>query len=127
MTSQLVRVQETFKDNAEVKIISFTVDPTNDSPEVLDKYAKSHRAISGKWSFLTGTKDSIYTLAKNGFFLSALENTTGPEQFDHAPHFVLVDKKGWIRGYYNGTDEKEVDRLITETKILLKEYESDKH
>lgn len=126
MTSQLVRVQETFKDNSQVKLVSFTVDPTNDSPQVLDAYAKYHRAIPDKWYFLTGSKDSIYTLAKNGFYLTVLQGTSGPDEFDHAPHFVLVDKKGWIRGYYNGTDAKEVDRLITEIKILLLEYESDK-
>jgi protein SCO1/2 len=121
MSSQMMRVQESYKDNAGIKILSFTVDPEYDTPETLDKYAKAHRAIKDKWYFLTGEKDSIYDLAKKGFFLNALEDGKGGE-FIHDNHFALVDKKGWIRGFYDGTDKKDVDRLITEIAILEKEY-----
>lgn len=123
MSSQLVRVQEEFKDNNKVKIISFTVDPTYDSVEILKEYAKFYRAIPGKWNLVTGSKDSIYKLAgPYGFFLNAQEIKDVDNDFIHDNHFVLVDKEGRIRGYYDGTDKKEVDRLITEIAILLHEY-----
>lgn len=124
MSSHLMRVQESFLDDNRVKILSFTVDPARDSVEVLNEYAKLYRAKKDKWYFLTGPKDSLYALAKTGFYLTALENQNSAEEFTHAPHFVLVDKQGRIRGYYNGTDKKEVDRLITEIKILLEEYDN---
>jgi len=123
MSSQLVRVQEEFKENNKVKIVSFTVDPKFDTVEVLKEYAKFYRAIPGKWNLLTGSKDSIYKLAgPNGFYLNAQEIKDVDNDFIHDNHFVLVDKEGRIRGYYDGTDKKEVDRLIMEIGILLHEY-----
>jgi protein SCO1/2 len=127
LSASMTRVQAEFEGDSTVKLVSFTVDPTTDSPEVLDKYAKAHRAIPGKWFFVTGSKDSIYYLAKNGFRVTALENNDAPagseQRFDHARHLVLVDKAGLVRGYYDGLDKEQVDRLITETAILLKEYD----
>jgi protein SCO1 len=123
MSSQLVRVQEEFKDNEEVKIVSFTVDPAYDTVAILKDYAKAYRAIPGKWNFLTGVKDSLYKLAgPQGFFLNAKEIENVKDDFIHDNHFVLVDKEGRIRGYYDGTDKKEVDRLILEIGVLLHEY-----
>jgi protein SCO1/2 len=120
MTSQLVRVQEAFKNDKDVVLISMSVDPENDSSEVLMHYASEYKAIPGKWFFLTGKKDSIYTLGQNQFFLTAKQNENDLTDFLHSDKVVLVDKKGWIRGYYNGTEEKDVDRLITEIKVLQK-------
>lgn len=119
---QLARVQEEYKENDQIKIVSFTVDPANDSPEVLKEFAKSYRAIPGKWKFLTGNKDSLHTLSQTGFFMTARDSEDSKEEFDHSGHFVLVDKEGRIRGYYSGLEKKEVDRLITEISILLHEY-----
>jgi protein SCO1/2 len=123
MSSQLVRVQEEFKENGKVKIVSFSVDPTYDNPDILKNYAKAYRAIPGKWNFLTGQKDSLYKLAgPYGFFLNAKEIENVDDEFIHDNHFVLVDKEKRIRGYYDGTDKKEVDRLILEIGVLLHEY-----
>lgn len=124
MTSQLTRVQEEFKHDENLKILSFSVDPEADSPEVLKEYAKKFEADETKWSFITGKKDSIYNLAQKGFFLSAMEDSERPLEFIHSEKLVLVDKNGWIRGYYDGTDKEEVDRLITEIKILKEIYAS---
>jgi protein SCO1/2 len=122
MSTQLTRVQEEFFKDTTVKIISFTVDPKNDTVEVLNNYAKEYGALKGKWRFVTGAKDSIYALAQKGYFVTAMEDTAHPVDFIHSDKLVLVDKNGWIRGYYNGTDLKEVDKLITEIKVLKEIY-----
>lgn len=118
MSSQMVRIQEAFKDDKEVVLLSLTVDPEYDTPEVLKHYAKEYNAIPGKWFFLTGEKDSIYTLGQRQFYLTTKQNEEDLTDFLHSERMVLVDKHGWIRGYYNGTDEFEVDRLIIELKVL---------
>lgn len=122
MTTQLTRVQEEFMNDSSVKIVSFTVDPKHDTAEVLKNYAKEYGAVDSKWRFVTGPKDSIYTLAQKGYFITAMEDAAHPVDFVHSDKLILVDKKGWIRGYYNGTDQKEVDKLITEIKVLEEIY-----
>lgn len=122
MTTQLTRVQEEFRSDKDVKILSFTVDPANDNPNVLKQYATQFNANPTRWTFLTGNKDSIYHLAQKGFFLTAMEDRDRPLDFIHSEKLVLVDKQGWIRGYYNGTDKEEVDRMITEIKVLQEIY-----
>ncbi len=125
MSNQLERVQDMFKDNQHVKIISHTVDPETDSVSVLAAYAKLHNATKDKWYFVTGDKQSLYDLGQKGYFISTLQDTTLPieDQFIHSEKLILVDKEKHIRGYYNGTDPKEVDKLLLEIKILLHEYE----
>lgn len=120
MSSQLVRVQEAFKEDKDVVLLSLSVDPEYDTPEVLKLYSKTYNATPGVWYFLTGEKDSIYTLGQKQFFLTAKQNEEDLTDFLHSEKIVLVDKNGWIRGYYNGTDEFEVDRLIIELKVLKK-------
>ncbi len=122
MTSQLTRVQEEFMKDTIVRIVSFTVDPKHDTSEVLKAYAAEYGAKEGKWRFVTGPKDSIYALAQKGYYITAMEDTAHPVDFVHSDKLVLVDKNGWIRGYYNGTDQKEVDKLITEIKVLKEIY-----
>lgn len=120
MTEQMTRVQEAFKNNPRVKLVSFTVDPETDSVWVLSMYAKGWGAIDGKWFFVTGEKKKIYDLARRGFKLPVEEGDGGPGDFIHSDRFVLVDAKGRIRGYYGGTDPEEVDKLIKDVKLILK-------
>ena len=122
MTNELLRIQEDFADDSDVNIISFTVDPEFDKPYVLKKHILDKNVDINKWTFLTGTKDSIYALAQIGFFLTAMEDRDRPLEFIHSDKVVLVDKKGWIRGYYNGTDRKDIERLVAEIKVLKKIY-----
>jgi protein SCO1/2 len=121
MTEQMTRVQEAFKDDKKVKLASFTVDPKTDSVWVLSMYAKGWGAIDGKWFFITGEKKKIYDLARHGFKLPVEEGDGGPGDFIHSDRLVLVDGKGRIRGYYSGTDPDEVDKLIKDIKIILRE------
>ncbi len=120
MTEQMTRVQEAFKDEQRVKLVSFTVDPERDSVWVLSEYAKGWGAIDGKWFFITGEKKKIYELARKGFKLPVEEGDGGPNDFIHSDRFVLVDSKGRIRGYYSGTDPEDVDKLIKDVKLVLK-------
>ncbi|CUS78296.1 protein SCO1/2 [Candidatus Kryptonium thompsonii] len=121
MTEQMTRVQEAFKDEQRVKLVSFTVDPERDSVWVLSEYAKGWGAIDGKWFFITGEKKKIYELARKGFKLPVEEGDGGPNDFIHSDRFVLVDSKGRIRGYYSGTDPEDVDKLIRDVKLVLRE------
>lgn len=125
MTNELIRIQEDFEDDSLVKMITFTVDPEYDLPSILKKHIKEKSVNTNIWTFLTGSKDSLYALAQRGFFLTAMEDRDRPMEFIHSDKVVLVDKKGWIRGYYNGTDRKEVQRLGAEIKVLEKIYESE--
>ncbi len=122
MSSELVRIQEAFEKESSVEIVSFTVDPNYDTPKVLKEYANRYNATDGKWHFLTGDKKDIYQLARYSYFLTAGEEEESIKpDFIHAVKFILVDRKGRIRGYYNGVDKEEVDKLILEIKILLTE------
>jgi protein SCO1 len=119
MTNELARVQEAFNGNSKVKIISFTVDPENDSVDKLAEYADEKGADPSIWHFITGEKKELYRIARCGFILPVDDGDGGPEDFIHSPKFVLVDGQKRIRGYYEGTEREDVDRLITEIKILL--------
>jgi protein SCO1/2 len=121
MSSQMVRVQQAFAKQPKVKILSFTVDPARDSVGALQQYAARYGANANQWLFLTGPKQDIYQLAITGFKLPVMEVTTGLPDFIHSEKFMLVDARRHVRGIYDGTSEDEVDRLITEIKILLEE------
>ena len=127
MTNQFMRVQHKFKSDDDVKLLSFTVDPLNDSPERLKEYAVKHKAIKGKWYFLTGDKVALYSLAKESFFLTAMEDSLMEEGFLHSEQVVLVDKEKRIRGFYDGTDIFEVKKLIEDIATLKKLYARDEN
>ena len=120
MNEQVQRVQETFKDVKDLQLLSFTVDPENDTVAALAEYAKKMKADDSKWWFLTGPKDSIYTLAREGFLVPA---SLSSREFFHSQDLILVDKDKKMRGIYDGTEPADVDTLIDEIKVLLKEYQ----
>ncbi|MCY7359860.1 MAG: SCO family protein [Rudanella sp.] len=126
ISGELTRVQDIFRDKSEIIFLSFSVDPEHDKPEQLKAYAKRYEALPGKWYFLTGDKAQIYNLAQHGYFLPVVDHgvTYGKpdETFIHSEKLVLVDKAGHIRGFYDGTDKKDVDRLILEMRVLLDIY-----
>jgi protein SCO1 len=123
----LLRVAETFKSNDFVQILSLTVDPVYDTPEVLDKYAKELGGIYKNWRFLTGDKKYTYDLAIKGMKLPVSDaseydkNIVDIDQtFIHSDKLLLVDTKGNIRGIYEGTNKSDIERLVVEIKVLLK-------
>lgn len=121
LNSQLVRVQEKFRQDSRVRLVSFTVDPARDSVSVLARYAEQYGAIAGKWFFLTGDKTALYRLATEEFRLPA-PGGSGPALV-HSQTIFLVDRAGHVRGRYDGTRERDVNRLITEIEVLLYTYE----
>lgn len=118
MSTEMERVDDAFRDREDVQIYSISIDPTYDTPEVLDSYAQKHNA-SRKWHFLSGGVEETYRLARCGFVLPTIDGQGNPDDFVHSDKFVLVDEIGRIRGYYSGTNREDVDKLILETKILL--------
>jgi protein SCO1/2 len=123
MTKQMERVQAAFVDNPDVVILSHTVWPERDSVPVMKAYAEEHGAVDGKWFFLTGEKDDLYSLARKSYFVlkpAAVKGKgDGESDFIHTNQFVLVDKNRRIRGYYKGTEFAEVSRLIKDMEYLL--------
>jgi protein SCO1/2 len=121
ISSQLVRVQEAFEDYPVVKIVSVTVEPERDSKEVLQTYARQYGAKEGKWYFLRGDRQEVYKLAQEGFQLKDEQEVEG-QDIIQTDKLMLVDKEGKVRGLYDGTSLKEIDRLITEINVLVDEY-----
>jgi protein SCO1/2 len=123
MNTNLERVYKEFKDKPEFMIVSHTVDPEMDTVPVLMEYAKKHGVVSKKWLFLTGEKPKLYDIARKGYLLNAEEGTGDADDFIHTQNFALIDKEKHIRGFYDGTDSLEINRLIQDVKLLLKEYD----
>jgi protein SCO1/2 len=97
MNENLVKVQNEFFGNPNFGIASFTINPENDTPEVLKAYAKEHDITHVNWHLLTGDRDKIYDLARNGFSLYAREDAAADGGFEHSGFFALIDQEGFIR------------------------------
>ena len=117
MSSQFKQVQ-TFLSGTQVKLISFTIDPEHDTPQVLFDYSRHFDARPGTWYFLTGPKDTLHSLALNGFKFRVSDD------LEHDTHFALIDKQGHIRGYYQSFEPHAVDQVVADAKSLLKERRS---
>ena len=102
MNSHMKQMQEMLSVRSNVKLVSITVDPKRDTPEVLSKYADRYGAQADRWLFLTGDYNRIQSLAKSGFFLSMDPGADPKEPIIHSQNLVLVDKRGRIRGYFDG-------------------------
>lgn len=125
MNKQMQRVQKHFTNEKQFKILSFTVHPEVDTVEQLLRYAKKHNAVKNQWHFLTGSKKQLYESARKSFFLlkpAEVKNQGDVgSDFIHTNNFVLVDKFLQIRGYYDGTNPKEIDKLIRDAENLITE------
>ncbi len=121
MKTQMKRVYDETKEDTDVMILSHTIDPEYDTVGLLHDYAERLGAESRKWRFLTGEKDSIYYLAQTSYFVTAMEDQSDADGFIHSGAFLLIDRNGRIRGKYDGTDEDEVNQLISDINILKRE------
>jgi protein SCO1/2 len=125
MNVQMQRVHKVYQGNKNVRILSFTVDPKVDTVAQMKRYAVAHGADVKSWFFLTGTQEKLYELARKSFFVLKPAETENQgdvgSDFIHTNNFVLVDKEMRIRGYYDGTNPKEVDNLIGDIALLVKE------
>nr|WP_298655609.1 SCO family protein [uncultured Flavobacterium sp.] len=125
MTTNMVWLQDKIKDNPKVKLLSHTVFPDEDTVEVLKEYAKAKGVLDTKWNLVTGNQKEIYKIARQSYLVV---KTGKPEElYDmvHTENFVLVDQKGRIRGFYNGTllnetkkGEKNMNQLLEDIEFL---------
>lgn len=139
MNENLVKVQNEFFGNPNFGIASFTINPENDTPEVLNAYAKKHDITHANWHLLTGKRKEIYDLARNGFSLYAREDADAAGGFEHSGFFALIDQEGYIRSrrdkqgnpiaFYEGSTpynskktnrgKRQIDWIIKDIKKLL--------
>lgn len=122
MTANMGKVQEKFKTAGEVLFLSHSVTPELDSVATLQNYAKLNGLLSGKWHVVTGKRQMIYGLARHSYFADEdLGEPRDENEFLHTENFFLVDRKGHLRGLYNGVTPTDIDRLIEDILILQKE------
>lgn len=141
MNENLGEIAEEFKNNKKFGIASFSIDSKNDTPEVLKKYAEDHDITHPNWHLLTGDRSALYSLAENGYKITAQEDPNEPGGILHDGMFALVDKDGYFRSrkdehgnsiiYYRGYvkrgsvadigEEPQIDELIEDIKLLLHE------
>ena len=128
MNSKMELVQHALeRDHADVRLVSFSIAPEMDTPEVLRKYATRFHAPADKWSFLTGDKPLIYNLAEKAFLLPTVDNNGNPDRkpdqgdFIHSEKICLVDRNGVVRGYFDSTSDEVVQRVLTAVGDLLRE------
>jgi protein SCO1/2 len=105
----------------DVRLVSFSVDPEKDTPEVLRGYAEKLQAEPGRWDFLTGPKSAIYKLSHDGFKLAVSDGSDAQGIPVHSTRMVLVDRHGRIRGYYDATEADAITKLVADTTHLLRE------
>lgn len=121
MTTNMVEIQKAFLNDTEVLLLSHSVTPVMDSVSVLKEYSINKGVVDAKWHLVTGEKKEIYNLARKSYFAVLDEGDGGSQDFIHTEQFILVDKKKRIRGYYDGTDIEEINRIIEDIAILKEE------
>ena len=121
MTGNMRELQDYFTDDPDLKFLSHSVTPVMDSVPILRAYADKNKAIDGKWEITTGDKRHIYELARKSYFAVLDEGDGGDQDFIHTEQFILVDKKGRIRGFYDGTEKEEIQRIIEDIALLKAE------
>lgn len=140
MNENLISVQNEIDNEEDFGIVSITIDPEHDTPEVLKEYAENYGVTNPNWNFLTGDRNKIYEMANRGFGIFADEDETVPGGFAHSGLFALIDKEGYVRSrldkfgnpiiYYRGSvernksivegeEEPEIDILIEDINKLL--------
>ena len=118
MTANLVEVQAALANDPEVLLLSHSVTPEIDSVAQLNKYAIEKGVNDAKWNLVTGDKKQIYELARKSYLAVQEDGDGGPFDMIHTENFILVDKQRRIRGFYDGTKEEEMDRLLLDIEIL---------
>ena len=120
ISNRMAELQEPLK-NTDVHLVSFSVDPRKDTPQVLRGYAEKLGAEGGRWDFLTGPQSTIYNLSRNGFKLAASDGSEEKGLPVHSTRMILVDRQGTIRGYYDAVEADAVTKLVADTTHLLRE------
>ena len=118
MTDNMLKIQDEFINNDNIKLLSLSVTPEIDNVKVLKEYAVQKGVNDSKWNITTGSKKHIYELARKSYFAVVDQGDGGLQDFIHTPNFILVDTKKQIRGIYDGTEDNEISRLIKDVYLL---------
>ena len=118
MTDNMVYLQGLLDAFPEVKLLSFSVTPEIDSVAVLKEYAIQKGVNDQRWNLLTGDKKAIYDLARKSYLVVQEDGDGGPHDMIHTENFVLIDKQRRIRGYYDGTVREDMDKILSDIRIL---------
>jgi protein SCO1/2 len=121
MTTNLAEIQKAILNNPKVMLLSHTVFPETDSVSVLKKYAVKNGVIDSKWNLVTGDKKQIYTMARKSYLAVKLGKPNQLYDMVHTENFVLVDAKRRVRGFYDGTNKEDIQRLIEDIDFLCSE------
>ncbi len=116
MSSQMRKVQTATDGTPEIRLLSFTVDPARDTPQVLATFAARYKADPKRWTFLTGQQATLQMLSRDTFKLGDVDGS-----LNHSTRFVLVDQRGRIRGIYGTQDDDPVGRVSADAIQLQKE------
>ncbi|PQV49403.1 protein SCO1/2 [Jejuia pallidilutea] len=121
MTSHMAEIQKEIMDDEEVMLLSHSVTPEIDSVAQLKRYATKKGVIDKKWNLVTGDKKEIYKLARKSYLAVKDNGDGGPFDMIHTENFMLIDKKRQIRGFYDGTNAEDIEKLIDDIAILKEE------
>ena len=121
MTENMVYLQSLVNDLTEVKLLSFSVTPEIDTPEVLKAYAQQKGINDSRWNLLTGDKKEIYKLARQSYLVVQEDGNGDEHDMIHTENFVLIDKQRRIRGYYDGTQREDMEQIRADIDILRQE------
>jgi protein SCO1/2 len=122
MAYNMSELQEYYKNDTDIMFLSHSVTPVIDSVSVLKEYAVNKGVIDAKWNVTTGSKKHIYELARKSYFAVLEDGDGGENDFIHTEQFVLVDKERRIRGYYDGTEKKDMEKLKKDMVLLKLQY-----
>jgi protein SCO1/2 len=121
MTENMVYLQSLLNDLPQIKLLSFSVTPDIDTPEVLKAYAQQKGVDDSRWNLLTGDKKEIYNLARRSYLVVQEDGNGDEHDMIHTENFVLIDKQRRIRGYYDGTQREDMDQIRANIDILRQE------
>lgn len=122
MTKNMAYIQNSILNDPDVLLLSHSVTPRIDSVEQLKKYALEKGVVDDKWNLVTGDKKQIYELARKSYLAVKTDGDGGPYDMIHTENFILVDKERRIRGFYDGTNSKDMEKLLGDLKILRASY-----
>ena len=118
MTDHMYKIQQEIINDNEVMLLSHSVTPKIDSVAQLKKYALEKGVIDSKWNLVTGDKKEIYKLARKSYLAVKTDGNGDKYDMIHTENFLLIDKKGQIRGFYDGTQSEEINRLLEDIETL---------
>jgi len=119
----MAQIQDAILDEKDVLLLSHSVTPDIDSVPQLKKYALEKGVVDSKWNLVTGDKKQIYQLARKSYLAVKTDGDGGPYDMIHTENFILVDKERRIRGFYDGTNTEEIQKLLEDIQILKRSYQ----